>query len=68
MIIHCHNFSFPYRMVSYLQSRFIKVFINIIIVIDKNMKYENVAQFLHTCANLLMLTLLLTVSVFHSSG
>jgi hypothetical protein len=44
------------------------MFINIIIVMDKNIQYEIVAEFLSTFSIFLMLTLLLTLSVFQSSG
>ena len=42
------------------------MFINIIIVMDKNIQYETVAEFLSTFSNFLMFTLFLTLSVFQS--
>jgi hypothetical protein len=43
------------------------MFIKIIIVMDKNVQYDIVAEFLSTFSNFLMFTLSLTLSVFHSS-
>jgi succinate dehydrogenase hydrophobic anchor subunit len=44
------------------------MFINIIIVMDKDIQYEIVAEFLSTSSNFLMFTLSLTLSIFHFSG
>jgi succinate dehydrogenase hydrophobic anchor subunit len=44
------------------------MFINILIVMGKNIQYEIVAEFLSTFSNFLIFTLSLTLTVFHASG